>query len=170
MKRVVITAAGTVAIGAVAAACGSNSHATSAMGLHSPAASKAASAGTGNTTMVTLHTLPGMGPKALVGGGGRTLYLFEGDKNGKPSCMGSCAMTWPPYLAPAAPQAGSGVNRALLGTVRRSDGTTQVTYNGHPLYYFQGDMNPGSDHGQGVKAFGADWYVVSATGSKIDTS
>ena len=79
-------------------------------------------------------------------------------------------MSWPPYLASAAPQAGGGVNRALLGTVHRSDGTIQVTYNGHPLYYFRGDMSPGSDHGQGVKAFGADWYVVGANGSKIDAS
>jgi predicted lipoprotein with Yx(FWY)xxD motif len=169
MKRVVITAAGTVAIGVVAA-CGSNSHATSAMGRHAPAARQAASASSSNATVVTLHTMPRMGPKALVGNGGRTLYLFEGDKNGKPSCMGSCATSWPPYLASAAPQAGSGVNRALLGTVHRSDGTTQVTYNGHPLYYFQGDMNPGSDHGQGLQAFGADWYVVGANGSKIDAS
>jgi predicted lipoprotein with Yx(FWY)xxD motif len=170
MKRVVITAAGTVAIGVVAAACGSNSHAPSAMGRHAPAASQAASASTGNATVVALHAMPGLGPKALVGNGGRTLYLFEGDKNGKPSCMGSCAMSWPPDLASAAPQAGSGVSRALLGTVHRSDGTTQVTYNGHPLYYFQGDMSPGSDHGQGVKAFGADWYVLGANGSKIDAS
>jgi predicted lipoprotein with Yx(FWY)xxD motif len=170
MKRVMITAAGTVAIGAVAAACGSNAHATSAMRRHAPAASQAASANTGNATIVTLHAMPRLGPKALVGTGGWTLYLFEGDKNGKPSCMGSCALSWPPDLATAAPHAGGGINRALLGTVHRSDGTTQVTYNGHPLYYFQGDMNPGSDHGQGVKAFGAGWYLVGAGGGKIDAS
>jgi predicted lipoprotein with Yx(FWY)xxD motif len=68
------------------------------------------------------------------------------------------------------PKAGSGVNEALLGTIKRSDGTTQVTYKGHPLYYFQADTAAGTAHGQGAKAFGAGWYVVGASGSKIDTS
>ena len=65
---------------------------------------------------------------------------------------------------------GSGVNQALLGTIKRPDGTLQVTYNGHPLYCFTGDSGAGAAHGQESKAFGAGWYVVSASGSKIDTS
>ena len=170
MRGAVITAAGAVAIGAVAAACSSGMSTSSSMPRHPSASSPAASGSVSNATVVALHALPGLGPKALVGAGGRTLYLFEGDKNGKPSCLGACATAWPPYLAAAAPQARSGVNPALLGTVHRSDGTTQVTYNGHPLYYFQGDMNPGAGHGQGVNAFGADWYVVGANGSKIGSS
>jgi predicted lipoprotein with Yx(FWY)xxD motif len=84
--------------------------------------------------------------------------------------IGALAAAWPPYVASAAVRAAAGVNPALLGTVRLSDGTTQVTYNGHPLYYFHGDGAPGTDHGQGLKAFGADWYVVGVNGSKIDTS
>jgi predicted lipoprotein with Yx(FWY)xxD motif len=68
------------------------------------------------------------------------------------------------------PQAGSGVNQALLGTVKRADGTEQLTYNGHPLYYFVGDASTGVAKGQGSKAFGASWYVVSASGAKIDTN
>jgi predicted lipoprotein with Yx(FWY)xxD motif len=66
------------------------------------------------------------------------------------------------------PQAGSGVDQALLGTVKRDDGTMQLTYNKHPLYYFAADTAAGQDHGQGSKEFGAGWYVVSAQGSKID--
>ncbi len=65
---------------------------------------------------------------------------------------------------------GSGVSQSLLGTITRADGTMQVTYDGHPLYYFTADTAAGTAHGQGVKAFGAEWYVVSASGSKIDTS
>ena len=129
MRGAVITAAGAVAIGAVAAACSSGMSTSSSMPRHPSASSPAASGSVIHATVVELHALPGLGPKALVGAGGRTLYLFEGDKNGKPSCLGACATAWPPYLAAAAPQARSGVNPALLGTVHRSDGTTQVTYN-----------------------------------------
>ena len=68
------------------------------------------------------------------------------------------------------PQAGSGVSQALLGTITRPDGTMQLTFNGHPLYYFTADAAGGTAHGQGVKAFGAEWYVVGVSGSKIDTS
>ena len=68
------------------------------------------------------------------------------------------------------PQAGSGVSQALPGTITRPDGTMQLTYNGHPLYYFVADTAGGTAHGEGVKAFGAEWYVVAASGSKIDNS
>jgi len=105
-----------------------------------------------------------------VGGGGRALYLFEADKNGTSACTGACAAAWPPDTVTGAPQAGSGVSQALLGTIKRADGTTQVTYHGHPLYYFSADTSAGTARGQGSKAFGAGWYVVSASGSKIDTS
>jgi predicted lipoprotein with Yx(FWY)xxD motif len=107
---------------------------------------------------------------ALVGSNGRTLYLYQADKNGTSACSAACAAAWPPDTVTGAPEAGSGVSQALLGTIKRSDGTTQVTYNGHPLYYFSADKAGGAAHGQGVKAFGAEWYVVNASGSKIDTS
>jgi predicted lipoprotein with Yx(FWY)xxD motif len=66
------------------------------------------------------------------------------------------------------PTAGSGLDQALLGTVKRADGSTQVTFAGHPLYYYSGDASAGSAKGQGLKAFGAEWYVLNAKGSKID--
>jgi predicted lipoprotein with Yx(FWY)xxD motif len=119
---------------------------------------------------VSVHAISGIPGQALVGSTGRTLYLFEADKNGTSACSGACAAAWPPDTVTGAPRAGSGANQALLGTIKRPDGTMQVTYNGHPLYYFSADTSAGADHGQGVKAFGAGWYVVSASGSKIDTS
>jgi predicted lipoprotein with Yx(FWY)xxD motif len=105
---------------------------------------------------------------ALVDEEGKTLYLWEADKAGQSTCTGPCAAAWPPVTTSGAPQAGSGVNQSLLGTVKRDDGTEQVTYNGHPLYYFVGDTAAGMAKGQGSKAFGADWYVLNAKGSKID--
>ena len=120
--------------------------------------------------MLALRSVRGITRKVLAGAHGRTLYLFEGDTRGTSQCSGACATAWPPFLAAAALKAGSGVNPALIGTIHRADGKVQVTYDGHPLYYFQGDMNSGTHHGEGVKAFGAQWYVVAADGSKIDES
>ncbi len=68
-----------------------------------------------------------------------------------------------------APQAGSGVKQSLLSTIKRADGTKQITYNGHPLYYFAGDTSAGDANGEGSKAFGAEWYVVNASGKKVGT-
>ena len=99
---------------------------------------------------------------------GRTLYLFEADKGSTSTCTGACASAWPPVTASAMPMAGGGVSQSLLGTTKRADGTEQLTYNGHPLYYFAADTGSGMAKGQGVKAFGSDWYVVNAQGSKID--
>ena len=85
------------------------------------------------------------------------------------ACSGTCAVAWPPLLADGKPTAGSGVNTSLVGTARRSDGTEQVTYNGHPLYLFVEDTKPGQTTGQGVTAFGAPWYVLSTAGNQITT-
>jgi predicted lipoprotein with Yx(FWY)xxD motif len=106
----------------------------------------------------------------LVDGKGRTLYLFEADKGGRSACDGACASAWPPYLSSGAPQAGSGVTGALLGSSPRGDGGgTQVTYHGHPLYYYAGDNQPGDTTGQGLNQFGAKWYVLASNGDKIDS-
>ncbi|HEY7623146.1 MAG TPA: hypothetical protein VH834_25450 [Solirubrobacteraceae bacterium] len=107
--------------------------------------------------------------KVLVDGHSVTMYLFEKDKHGKSACSGACATAWPPLLTKGKPKAGSGVKASLLGTTKRSDGTTQVTYNKHPLYGFiQDNKKPGSTKGEGVDAFGAEWYVVGANGKKIE--
>jgi predicted lipoprotein with Yx(FWY)xxD motif len=109
--------------------------------------------------------------KILVDGQGRTLYLFEADKAGKSVCNGACASAWPPYLSDGAPRAGAGVASSLLGTSVRVDdgGGAQVTYRGHPLYYYAGDNEPGDTTGQGLDQFGAKWYVLAPGGDKINT-
>jgi predicted lipoprotein with Yx(FWY)xxD motif len=107
--------------------------------------------------------------KIVVDGSGRTLYLFEKDKGSKSSCSGACATNWPPLLTKGKPKAGSGVKASKLGTTRRADGTTQVTYYGHPLYRFKLDKKAGDTHGQGLTAFGAPWYVVAAATGKAIT-
>ncbi|MEV7005189.1 phosphatase PAP2 family protein [Streptosporangium sp. NPDC051022] len=106
--------------------------------------------------------------KILVDGQGRTLYLFEADKGTSPTCYGACAKAWPPLTATGKPQAGGGASPALLGTTTRTDHTVQVTYNGHPLYYFVSDVKPGDITGQGLNSFGAKWYVLDPQGNKVE--
>jgi predicted lipoprotein with Yx(FWY)xxD motif len=105
--------------------------------------------------------------KILVDSRGRSLYLFEKDTGPKSTCSGACASAWPPFGTKGKPMAGTGVKAALLGTTTRSDGTTEVTYNGHPLYYYAGDQKAGDTNGQDLNQFGASWYVVSPAGKKI---
>lgn len=107
--------------------------------------------------------------KILVDGQGRTLYLFETDKNTNSTCYGACASAWPPLTTTGTPKAGNGASPALLGTTPRTDHTTEVTYNRHPLYYFVTDTKPGDITGQGLNSFGAKWYVLNPKGNKIDT-
>ena len=107
--------------------------------------------------------------KIVVDGKSHTLYLFEKDKNGKSKCSGACATNWPPLLTKGKPKASGSVSASKLGTTKRADGTTQVTYGGHPLYTFVVDNGkPGSTKGEGVDAFGAEWYVVGTNGKKIE--
>jgi predicted lipoprotein with Yx(FWY)xxD motif len=102
----------------------------------------------------------------LVNAQGRSLYLFEKDKNGKSACSGACAKAWPPLMTTGKPSAAGGVNAKLLGTTKRSNGT-QVTYNGHPLYTFFEDTKAGQTNGEGVSAFGATWDAVSPAGAMV---
>lgn len=99
--------------------------------------------------------------------GGRTVYLFERDRGAHSTCSGACATNWPPTTTAGAPKAGGGATASMLGTTKRSDGMTQVTYAGHPLYFFAGDSSAGQTNGQGVNAFGAKWYVVAPNGVAV---
>ena len=103
----------------------------------------------------------------LVDSQGRTLYLFEKDTGTKSMCSGACASLWPPSTTSGRPTAGSKVDAAMLGTSTRSDGKSQLTYNGHPLYRYSGDGAAGDTSGQGLTAFGGSWFVVSPAGQKI---
>ena len=105
----------------------------------------------------------------LVDGDGRTLYLWKADKGIDSACDGACATAWPPLITTGEPTAAAGVSAAKLGTTTRPDGGTEVTYNGHPLYTFSGDTAPGQINGQESDAFGAEWYVLSAAGTEIET-
>jgi predicted lipoprotein with Yx(FWY)xxD motif len=107
--------------------------------------------------------------KILDNGQGRTLYVFQADSGTKSNCSGACATNWPP-LTSANPTVGKGANASMVGTSKRSDGKTQVTYNGHPLYTFQGDSGPGDTSGQGVNAFGGLWYALSPSGQQVTAS
>lgn len=145
-----------VAAALAAAACGSTTATSSSPAPATPA--------TAATVAVADNAKLG---KILVDGGGRTLYLFEADKATGSTCYGRCASYWPPLLTNGAPQAGAGVNASLLGTTTRTDGSVEVTYGGHPLYYVVTDHNPGDATGQGVNNFGAVWDVVGPDGKKI---
>jgi predicted lipoprotein with Yx(FWY)xxD motif len=107
--------------------------------------------------------------KILVDAQGRSLYLFKADVGTKSACTAACATAWPPLLAHGKPAVSGGANASLVGTAKRSDGAQQVTYNGHPLYLFVDDQSPGDVNGQGSTAFGAPWFVLSATGNQISS-
>jgi predicted lipoprotein with Yx(FWY)xxD motif len=105
----------------------------------------------------------------LADGKGHTLYLFEKDESRESYCNGACAAVWPPFETDATPRAGGGIDNAALGTVKRGDGDMQVTYHGHPLYYYAADASsPGKTKGEDVEQFGAGWYLVSAAGKPIE--
>jgi predicted lipoprotein with Yx(FWY)xxD motif len=107
--------------------------------------------------------------RIIVDGRGRSLYLFEKDLKGTSSCNGACVAAWPPLTSSSKPRAGGGVRAGLLGWIKRKDGRWQVTYKGHPLYTFVKDTQRGQTNGEGVDAFGAEWYVVSPAGAKVQT-
>lgn len=103
----------------------------------------------------------------LTGPNGHTLYVFGADRGDRPTCYGSCAKAWPPLITRGAPSAGSGIPASKLGTTRRHDGSLQVTYAGHPLYYYSADRAPGDVRGVGSRSFGGRWYMVSQTGLRV---
>ncbi|HEX8863694.1 MAG TPA: hypothetical protein VGC06_32245 [Actinomycetes bacterium] len=122
---------------------------------------------TGATTTATVSTSNTKLGQILVDGSGRTLYLFQKDQPNQSACSGACAAAWPVDQSAGTPKAASGVKASMLGTIKRSDGTTQVTYNKHPLYHYSGDSGPGQQSGQNLNAFGAKWYVVAPAGSAV---
>jgi predicted lipoprotein with Yx(FWY)xxD motif len=155
--------------------CGSSSAATSdpyGAPAVSPSAAPAAAPSANPTPVVASGAIIGVGStrlgQVLVDGKGRTLYLFVADSGAQSACNSSaCVRYWPPVLTTGAPQAGAGVSASLLGTTARQDGTTEVTYAGHPLYYFISDKNEGDVTGEGIDGFGGPWYVVSPSGMQI---
>jgi predicted lipoprotein with Yx(FWY)xxD motif len=105
----------------------------------------------------------------LVNSQGRTVYLFTRDSGTMSECSGACAVNWPPVRATAKPTVGSGAKESLVSTTSRSGAAKQVTYNGHPLYLFKGDNDPGDTNGQGLNAFGGSWYALSPAGNQVSS-
>jgi len=171
-----ISPIGLMAAAVVAAACGDAASpyaaapsptppASPVVSSPSPVSSPIASPGSSGTSIRVAGTRLG---QVLVGPTGRTIYLFLADSPTRSACNSAgCVQAWPPVLTKGAPLAGAGVNASLLGTIKRADGTTEVTYAGHPLYYFISDKKPGDVTGQGIDAFGAPWYVIAPSGMQI---
>ncbi len=105
--------------------------------------------------------------KTLVDANGRTLYLFEGDRAGVSTLSAAGAAVWPRFVSAGPVKAENGAQAALIGTTTSPTGVKQVTYEGHPLYYYVGDSTPGSTRGQGLNEFGALWYVLGPSGNGI---
>ena len=175
MKRVKLAAVGPIVL-ALLAGCGSSSKTTTA--ASSPAMTKAESSSTpaapSSTTSVPaafIATKPSkLGPALASGPKSRTVYLFEADKGLVSACTGACAQVWPPVTTGGSPKAAGSAVAANLGTLTRPDGRMQVTYKGHPLYFYSKDMDASDSYGQAIKSFGADWYMLKPSGSKLDKS
>jgi predicted lipoprotein with Yx(FWY)xxD motif len=120
----------------------------------------------GGAATVGVASAGGLG-KILVDSHGRTLYLFQKDKGTQSACTGECATIWPPLRTSSKPAAGTSVSASKLTTAARSDGKPQVAYNGHPLYLYTADKQPGDTNGQGINAFGAKWFALSPAGTTV---
>jgi predicted lipoprotein with Yx(FWY)xxD motif len=141
--------------------------AVAACGVVAAMGAALALAGTARTAGTKIDLAKSRFGRILVDTKGITLYDFALDKHGSSACYGACAALWPPLLTTGKPVAGHGVRASLLGTTKRKDGKLEVTYNGHPLYYFVTDRHPGQTTGQAVNQFGAPWWVISAAGREI---
>jgi predicted lipoprotein with Yx(FWY)xxD motif len=176
--RTTSIAAAVPIVAALLAGCGSSSKSTTSAPSAAPtststsastpaATSSAPSATTGplvTTKQSKLGTVLAVGQKKL------TVYLFEADNSSKSTCLGACTSVWPPVTTTGQPRAGGQAVASNVGMVTRSDGTVQVTYKGHPLYFYSKDGDVSDAYGQGIKSFGAGWYVLAASGNKIDKS
>jgi predicted lipoprotein with Yx(FWY)xxD motif len=174
MKRALFAFAPIAAAVAIAGCGGSSSSSSqptpapaTPAGNTAATTSGAAASTTSSNAATTVSLASSKFGKILVGPSGRTLYDFVADKTTKSTCYGACASIWPPLTVSGAPKAGPGVSASLLGTTKRTDGSTEVTYNGHPLYYYAADSQPGDTTGQALNQFGAPWYVLTANGKEV---
>ncbi len=173
MNRTYLAIATIVLAAALAVAgCGGSSDSSGESaygGSESTATNKSASSesGGGATATIAVASVGDLG-KVLVDSKGFTLYYFKKDKGGKSACYGACAEGWPPLTTEGAAKGMSGVQASMLGTTKRKDGTTQVTYAGWPLYTYVVDKKPGEANGNDIDAFGGEWYALHANGEKAE--
>jgi predicted lipoprotein with Yx(FWY)xxD motif len=162
------SAAGLAAVVLALAACassGSSSSSPAAQSSTPAAAGSSSSSSSSAGNMVLSRTIDGTA--VLTNSKGQTLYWFGPDTSTTSNCTGSCATYWPPVTGPVT--AGPGVT-GTLGTITRSDGTVQATYDGHPLYTYVGDTTPGQDKGNGLNTSGGVWYAMTVSGAKLSAS
>ncbi len=167
--RKIIGAAGLAALALALSACassGSSSGAASAPATSAAAAGASSSAPASSSSGSTVNMTTINGVAVLTNSAGKTLYWFAPDTTTTSKCTGSCATYWPPVTGPVT--AGSGVT-GTLGTITRSGGTTQATYDGHPLYTYVGDTAAGQAKGNGLNLSGGLWYEMTVSGAKPAT-
>jgi predicted lipoprotein with Yx(FWY)xxD motif len=154
--RMLLALPAVAAAAAVLAACGSSgTSSTSGSGSTSTSSPVAATAGSLKTATIG-------GVTVLTDARGFAVYSFAPDTMTTSDCTGACAAAWPPVKGPVTAAAGL---TGKLGTIKRSDGSAQATFDGHPLYTFVKDTGPGTDTGNGVNAFGGLWHALTASGS-----
>jgi predicted lipoprotein with Yx(FWY)xxD motif len=151
---------------AILAGCGSSSSSAKDDAVTS-AQSAAPTATTASARGPKLKVISSDYRRILADGHGRALYLFTADHGKKSNCAGDCATAWPPYIVKRKPAAGPGAKPGLIGTIRRSNGTLQATYAGHPVYFYEGDNEPGEVLCQAVNEFGGYWYVLRGNGKAV---
>ena len=173
MTRPFRLAALALASALVLAACGSSSSGTSNTSSTSTTGSAPSYGASTSKATSSSATASVVGTKTsslgtfLVDAKGRALYLWDADHGSMSACSGDCAHDWPPLTTTGTPKASGKAKASLLGTTIRSDGSREVTYAGHPLYYYVGDTTPGQTTGQGSDGFGSPWWVVSPAGKAI---
>lgn len=154
--------------GVVLAACSSTSSSTTPPS-RPPSSSSSSSSST--STAAVLHTATSSTYGTyLTDSSGYALYILSSDPSNKSTCSGACAAVWPPLVVTGTPSVASGVSSADVGTITRSSGHIQLTYNHHPLYTFTHDTAPGQTNGEGIKAFGGTWMLMSPSGTPIAPS
>ena len=152
------------------AACSTGSSGTAAAGSSSPAGASSSSAAAGGSGSTVITTVSSSAGTFLATSSGHAVYLWSKDGDGMSACTGACTGAWPPVTTTGQVTASGGAKSSDLGTITRSDGTKQVTYDGHPLYFFSGDSGPGMASGQGNDGFGAKWWLVSPSGSDVTSA
>lgn len=147
------------------AACANNSSSSAgAGGLYGGGGTTPPSLTSSGAATVAAAKVGGLGT-VLVNGDGRTLYLFEADTGSTSTCTGVCAGIWPALTTSGNATGSMGASSSKLGTTTRDDGSTQVTYNGHPVYLYSGDTAAGQANGEGLNTYGGLWYAVSTAGT-----
>jgi predicted lipoprotein with Yx(FWY)xxD motif len=162
------------AMALIAAGCGSSSNDSSTSsgsggggGAYGGGGASTKPASSTSSGVVSVDDNAKLG-KIIVDSQGNTLYYFKKDtQNGDTStCSGACAQVWPPYTASGSPKGENGASASMVGTIKGSDGSSQVTYNGWPLYTYVGDKAPGDTNGNDLEQFGDEWYALTPQGVK----